>query len=234
LQYRTTAKDYRSQELAMVDWQDPFNDGASYEQMMGGWSRLVGPVFLDWVAPQPGLRWIDVGCGSGAFTDLLVQRCAPSEVKGVDPSDAQLAFARARPSTRMVEFCRGDAMALLFSNDRFDAAVMALAISFITDPTRGVAEMTRVVCPGGTVASYAWDRLGGGFPVEPIHAELRALGVAHPGRPSVGASRLQALRDLWVGAGLAAVETREIEVERSFDSFEDFWSTSLMKGRVSR
>jgi SAM-dependent methyltransferase len=212
----------------MVDRQERFNDGASYEQMMGGWSRLVGPVFLDWVAPQPGLRWIDIGCGNGAFTELVVQRCGPLEVKGIDPSDGQLAFARARPSTRKVEFCRGDAMALPFSNNRFDAAVMALAISFIDHPTRGVAEMTRVVCPGGTVASYAWDTLGGGFPVEPIHAELRHLGVVHSGGPNVGASRLQSLRDLWVGGGLDAVETRKIEVKRSFERFEDFWSTSLM------
>jgi Methylase involved in ubiquinone/menaquinone biosynthesis len=119
-------------------------------------------------------------------------------------------------------------MALPFSNDRFDAAVMALVIFFMIDPTRGVAEMTRVVCPGGRVASYAWDTLGGGSPVEQIRAELRAQGVAHSGSPNNGASRLQALRDLWLGAGLDAVETREIEVERSFDSFDDFWSTSLM------
>src|SRR5580704_14182276 len=65
-----------------------FNDGGAYERGMGGWSRLVGEVFLDWLAPPSGARWIDVGCGSGAFTELLMQRCAPAEVHGIDPSDA--------------------------------------------------------------------------------------------------------------------------------------------------
>ena len=64
---------------------------------MGTWSRLAGEIFLDWLAPRPGLRWIDIGCGNGAFTELLVERCAPAEVQGIDPSEAQLAFARTRP-----------------------------------------------------------------------------------------------------------------------------------------
>lgn len=78
-----------------------FNDGAAYERMMGTWSRLAGEVFLNWLAPRPGLRWIDIGCGNGAFTELLVDRCAPVEVQAIDPSEAQLAYARARPAARL-------------------------------------------------------------------------------------------------------------------------------------
>ena len=74
-----------------------FDDGASYERYMGVWSRLVGETFLSWLAPSPGLRWIDIGCGNGAFTEQIVERCAPAEVQGVDPSEAQLVFARSRP-----------------------------------------------------------------------------------------------------------------------------------------
>ncbi len=83
-----------------IDPKIHFNDGAAYEQMMGIWSRLAGEVFVDWLAPANGLRWIDVGCGNGAFTELIVDRCAPAEVHGVDPSDGQLAFARTRPAAR--------------------------------------------------------------------------------------------------------------------------------------
>ncbi len=136
-----------------------FDDGAAYERMMGVWSRLAGEIFLDWLAPRARLRWIDVGCGNGAFTELLAERCAPVEVQGIDPSDAQLAFARARPAARVAEFRQGDAMALPFPDNRFDAAVMALVIFFVPDPEKGVAEMVRVVRPGGTVATYAWDVL---------------------------------------------------------------------------
>ena len=98
----------------MVEHQIRYDDGAGYERYMGGWSRLAGEVFLDWLAPRPGLRWIDIGCGNGAFTELLVQRCAPAEVQGIDPSEAQLAFARARPAAHGAAFHQGDAMALPF------------------------------------------------------------------------------------------------------------------------
>jgi ubiquinone/menaquinone biosynthesis C-methylase UbiE len=90
----------------MAEPQIRFNDGAAYERMMGVWSRLAGEIFLDWLAPRPGLRWIDVGCGNGAFTELIVERCAPAEVQGIDPSDGQLAYARARPTTRIAQFVR--------------------------------------------------------------------------------------------------------------------------------
>src|SRR5947208_7260976 len=120
----------------MAEQQIRFEDGAAYERMMGVWSRIAGGVFLDWLAPRPGLRWADIGCGSGAFSELLVERCAPAEVQGVDPSEAQLAFARTRPAARLAQFRQGNAMALPFPADSFDAAVMALVIFFVPEPAK--------------------------------------------------------------------------------------------------
>ncbi len=202
-----------------------FDDGAAYERYMGKWSRLAGEAFLDWLAPKPGLRWLDVGCGNGAFTEMLVERCAPTSVQGIDPSEGQLAYARARPASRVAQFRRGDAMALPFPDDAFDAAVMPLVIFFVPDPAKGVAEMARVVCTGGIVTAYAWDMEGGGFPYQVLQDEMRGLGVAVPVPPSPDASRIDALRDLWVGAGLESVETREITVRRTFADFDDYWTT---------
>src|SRR5262247_4224626 len=90
------------------------DDGAAYERAMGRWSQLAGAIFLDWLAPPAGLRWLDVGCGNGAFTELLVERCSPATVQGIDPSEAQLAFARTRPAARVAQFRQGDALALPF------------------------------------------------------------------------------------------------------------------------
>lgn len=204
-----------------------FDDGAAYERYMGKWSRLAGEVFLDWLAPESGWRWLDVGCGGGAFTELLIERCAPASVQGIDPSEGQLAFARSRLATRITQFRQGDAMAQPFPDDAFDAAVMPLVIFFVPDPARGVAEMVRVVCPGGTVSAYAWDMSGGGFPYEALHLELRELGIAVPTAPSQAASRLDALADLWACARLRAVETRQITVQRTFTDFDDYWTTIL-------
>src|SRR6478736_519398 len=103
-----------------------FNDGAAYERYMGRWSQLAGETFLDWLAPNRGLRWLDVGCGNGAFTEMLVERTAPVSVHGIDPSEAQLAFARTRPALRVAQFRQGNAMDLPFPDNSFDAAVMPL------------------------------------------------------------------------------------------------------------
>jgi len=211
-----------------------YDDGAAYERMMGAWSRIAGVIFLDWLAPDPGLRWIDVGCGSGAFTELLVERCAPAEVQGIDPSEAQLAFARARPLGQAAKFQQGDALALPFPDERFDAAIMALVIFFVPDPAKAVAEMVRVVRPGGTVAAYVWDMTGGGHPLELMHAEMKAMGFTAPWPPRSDITGLEALRRLWGDAALNELETRKIVARRTFANFEAYWTTSTLAATVSQ
>lgn len=201
-----------------------FDDGAAYEEMMGVWSRSVGEVFLDWLKPGQGLRWIDVGCGSGAFTELIVARCAPLEVQGIDPSEGQLAFARARPGARGAVFQAGDAMALPFPAASFDVAVMALVLVFVPDAAKSVAELARVVRPGGLVATYMWDMLGGEFPLDPILNEMAAMGLSLTRPPHMEVSSLAALQGFWSAAGLLGIETREITVQRTFADFDEFWN----------
>ncbi len=210
-----------------------FDDGAAYERYMGVWSKLAGEVFLDWLAPKPDLRWLDVGCGNGAFTEMVVERCAPKSVQGVDPSEAQLAYARTRPASRVAQFRQGDAMALPYPDDAFDVAVMPLVIFFVPDPAQGVAEMARVVCPGGAVAAYAWDMEGGGFPYEALHEEIRGMGFEVPVPPNADASRIEVMQELWTGANLDSLETRGITVQRTFADMDDYWTTILGGASVS-
>src|SRR6266550_6871166 len=146
---RRTFASYSNRGRAiLVTSQIRFDDGAAYERYMGKWSQLAGETFLDWLAPRSSLRWLDVGCGNGAFTEMLVERCAPVSVQGIDPSEGQLAYARTRPASRVAQFRQGDAMAQPFPDSAFDAAVMPLVIFFVPDPSKGVAEMARVVCSG--------------------------------------------------------------------------------------
>ena len=205
-----------------------FTDGAGYERYMGVWSRLVGARFLDWLAPEPGLRWLDVGSGNGAFTELVCMSCAPSTVDGIDPSEAQLTYARSRETTRAATFRQGDAMALPYPDGAFDVAVMPLVIFFVPDPALGVREMARVVQQGGRVTAYGWDLLHGGLPYDALHTEMRALGVDVPMPPRPEASQQAVMAGLWRDAGLTSIETREIVVDRSFASFEDYWTTVFL------
>ena len=210
-----------------------FDNGAAYEEFMGKWSRLAGDAFLRWLDPERGWRWVDVGCGNGAFTQELVDRCAPLGVTGIDPSAEQVEYARQRLAAGAVNFDVGDAMALPYADDAFDAAVMALVIFFVPDPAKSVAEMARVVRPGGSVSSYAWDILGGGFPFAAVQEEMMALGPTPAWPPSLEASRIEAMRELWADAGLVQIETRVIAIERTFDDFDSFWKIAQTGPRLA-
>ena len=160
---------------------------------MGHWSRLVGEVFLDWLAPATQLRWVDVGCGNGAFSQLVFDRCDPAHLTGLDPSEGQLAYARSRLSGRDAKFIRGDAMDLPFDDGSFDIAAMALVIFFVPIPRTGVGEMARVV-PAGRLGRDLWmghhgRRLADGTNIQRI-AQARGepaadaqSGPRSPGRP---------------------------------------------------
>ena len=207
----------------MSEIQIRFDNGAAYEDYMGKWSQLAGERFIDWLAPMSGARWLDVGCGNGAFTEMLVARCAPAAVHGVDPSAEQLQFARQRPALAAAQLHTGDAMALPYAAASFDIAVMPLVIFFVPEPAKGVAEMVRVLAPGGVAAAYAWDMHGGGFPYNALRLVINELGYTVPAPPSPEASRLEEMHALWQAAGLSEVQTRAIEVERTYASFDDYW-----------
>lgn len=201
-----------------------FDVGDAYERSMGVWSQLAGEIFLDWLRPASGLEWVDVGCGSGAFTELIAQRCSPASIHGIDPAEGLLAFARTRPAAQIATFGDGDAMALPFGDHRFDAAVMALVLFFVPDPPKSVMEMARVVRPGGIISAYLWDFEGGGFPFGPVQEALRAIALNPPMPSHPQVSRMDRLREIWSDAGLTDIETTVITVGRSFPSFDEFWS----------
>jgi SAM-dependent methyltransferase len=194
---------------------------------MGRWSRLAGEKFLDWLDAPKNLKWIDVGCGNGAFTEVLIARCAPAAVTGIDPSEGQLAYARGRPGANRAEFRVADAQALPFSDNSFDAATMALVIVFIPDPGKAARELARVVRPGGAVATYMWE-FPDGFPPAPLAAAMKDLGLIPPERPNVQASARGAMQAIWKEAGLTAIETEVIRIRVSFSSFDDFWDSNTV------
>jgi SAM-dependent methyltransferase len=210
-----------------------FTDPEAYERMTGAWSRRVGEAFLDWLAPQPAGRWLDAGCGNGAFTRLIVERCAPVSVDGIDPEPSQVEFARRRSDAEGVRFQQGDALALPFSGASFDVGVMALVLAFLPDPARGLSEMIRVLAPGGTACAYNWDLAGGGSPLAPLGLAMRQAGVPADVACSEEVSCEAATRRLWVDAGLQDVRTRRITVHRHFDSLEQAWEVSSLGASVA-
>lgn len=107
---------------------------------------------IELIPEGAGAKWIDVACGPGVVSQATASRVG--SVTGVDLTPAMIEEARRRTSEEGIEsvgFTLGDATALEFPDDSFDGAITRLSLHHIPAPHRVVAEMARVVCPGGWV-----------------------------------------------------------------------------------
>ncbi|MET7806437.1 class I SAM-dependent methyltransferase [Micromonospora chersina] len=205
-------------------------DGAAYEAYVGRWSRLVAHDFLRRLALPPGLRWLDVGCGTGVLTAAVLAEADPARVTGVDPAAGFLAHARDRVDDPRAAFGIGDARALPVADARVDVVVSGLALNFVPDPARAVAEFARVLRPGGVAAAYVWDYADGMAMMRHFWAAAEALDPAvaelSEGR-RFPLCRPEALRALWTDAGFAAVAVEPVVVPTVFADVDAYWAPFL-------
>jgi ubiquinone/menaquinone biosynthesis C-methylase UbiE len=206
-----------------------FDDGAAYERFMGRWSRAAGAIFLDWIAPPKEARWLDVGCGTGVFTELVLDRCSPATVIAIDPSAAQIELAHGKPVAQRADFRVADAQALPFPAGTFDVIASALVINFIPVPAQALAEMRRVGRPGGVLAGYVWDFAGSRSPGSLLRRAMRRIGADDPPVSGTETSRLDAIRQLFAQAGLQEIASRTIDVTVPFPDFDDFWQSQTQR-----
>jgi SAM-dependent methyltransferase len=208
-----------------------WQSGTGYEAYVGRWSRQVAQIFIDRLGIEPGARWVDVGCGTGAVTETILGRADPLSVVGVDPSDAFLGIARDRVTDPRATFAVGDGAALPLPDDAADVAVAGLVLNFAPDRVAMLAEMRRVTKDGGTVAIYVWDYAGGMEMMRHFwdaaieqddavrdKAESLQFEVCAPGP----------LREAFAAAGMAGATVGPIDIPTVFRDFDDYWQPFLM------
>ena len=207
----------------MADNTTVFNAADDYERFMGRWSRAIGENFLAWLNAPTNARWLDVGCGTGAFSELIAKRSAPKSLAGIDPSPEQIAYAREHfPRFR---FEVGDSAAMPFPDGAFDVVASALVIHFIPDRRQAFTEMKRVLAPAGLVGGYTWKRDGMKefAAYAPMIDGIAAIGIEPPHSTPVEESSVDGMRASLHAAGFTDVAAIEIVVAQTFKSFDEYW-----------
>jgi SAM-dependent methyltransferase len=206
----------------------PFQNAEAYEQLMGRWSRRLAPLLIGFGGLSAGDRVLDVGCGTGSLAFAAARLAETGSVTGIDLTPGFVDFARSRSDDPRLRFDIADARDLPFPDNSFDRAFSLLVLHFIPDAARAVAEMRRVVRPGGTVAAAVWDNYGG-------QPHIRMLwdiaGVLDPGvesplfRPMTRPDEMPAV---WREVGLVEVEQTSLMIRAEFSCFDDYWSPFAM------
>jgi SAM-dependent methyltransferase len=202
------------------------SDGAAYERFLGRWTRRLARGVIEAVAPPDG-EALDVACGTGS---LALELAATRKVVGVDIAEPYIGYARERAPPNAT-FVTADACDLPFDDKRFAVAIAQLALNFVPDADAALAEMLRVVRPGGVVAAAVWDFRGGlvyqrlfwdsAAGIDPAAAEARDRLFSAPLALPDG------LPTLFRAGGVAAVESRSVTIRMDYADFADYWDPLL-------
>jgi len=204
--------------------------GAAYEPYIGRWSRRVAREFLAWLAVPAQSRWLDVGSGTGALSQTILQVAAPALIKGIDRSERFVQYARQQVSDARVSFDVGDAQSISEASASYDAAVSGLVLNFVPAPEKMIAGMARVTKKGGTVAVYVWDYAGR---MQMLRYFWDAVAALDPAEQALGEGtrfpicQPEPLTALFRSTGLLNVEVRAIDIPTRFADFDDYWQPFL-------
>lgn len=213
----------------MTNSGDNWVSGDPYEYFMGRWSKLMAPEFLHWLDIPKGLKWLDLGCGTGALSEAIHKSCNPSGLLSIDPSEGFLIKAKERLSGEG-KFIKGSASEIPAPDNSIDVLVSGLALNFFPDLPAAFKEMKRVTKSGGIIAAYVWDYADrmdflkyfwdAAFQIDPDSHKL-SEGLRF------SLCNQTKLKETFQQNGLTDIETGILDIETIFISFEDYWNPFL-------
>jgi ubiquinone/menaquinone biosynthesis C-methylase UbiE len=198
-----------------------------YDAYMGRWSRRLAPLFLDFAGLSDGERVVEIGCGTGSLMLALPGRANFKSFEAIDYEQQFVDAARERNTDPRINIAKGDACNLQFADGAFDRALSMLVLHFVSDPERAIAEMKRVVRPGGIAAATVWDNFGGQTAnrmfwdtvaaAEPSASDRRGASLIRP------MTRPGELKNAFVKAGFVDVTEDVLMIRMDFANFDDYW-----------
>jgi ubiquinone/menaquinone biosynthesis C-methylase UbiE len=203
-------------------------DATGYEQLMGRWSQKLALPFIEFAGLADGERILDVGCGTGSLTFALAKAADLGEIRAIDYSPVFVEAANLRNTNPRIKISQADACALPFEGGTFDRALALLVLHFVPDAAKAVAEMRRVVRPGGVVAAVVWDHLGGMAGMRMMIDTVAVL--------SEGGRQLRSrycfqpmmqpgeMKRTFVQQGLRDVTETELMIRMDYQNFDDYWA----------
>ncbi|RWB78426.1 MAG: class I SAM-dependent methyltransferase [Mesorhizobium sp.] len=201
---------------------------SGYEQLMGRWSCRLAPKFIDFAGLASGETILDVGCGTGSLTFELAKSTDLAEIQAIDFSPVFVAAAKEKNTDPRITISQADATALPFADDAFDRALALLVLHFVPEAGKAVAEMRRVVRPGGIVAAVVWDHYGGMTGMRMMIDTIAAL--SESGRQMRSRYCFQPMmqpgemKRTFVEQGLADVTEAELMIRMDYADFNDLWA----------
>ena len=192
----------------------------AYDRFMGRYSSRLAPRFLDF-ARVDRAPVLDVGCGPGALTTLLVERFGTDGVAAADPSEPFVAAARERHPGVRVELAPAES--LPFGDEEFASAVAQLVVHFMADPVVGLREMGRVTSHGGVIAACVWDLAGGQSPLSPFWEAAREIDPDVVDESGLAGAREGHLAELFAEAGIREIEDGVLTFAVEHASFTEYW-----------
>lgn len=214
----------------MPEVSDKWAAGATYEDFMGRWSRLLAPRFVSWLPVRPNAHWLDVGCGTGALGGAICAGAHPASVVACDPSESFVEYARQHQVDRRISFVVAGIGHLPVRPGGFDIVTAAFALNFFPDPGAAIQEMRRIAATDGLVSACVWDYAGrmeflrrfwdSAVAMDPNARDLDEGHRFPICRPDV-------LEKLFRGGGLGHVLCESVEIPTRFSTFAEFWTPFL-------
>lgn len=200
--------------------------GEAYDAFMGRYSHPLADLFGDAADLTEGLSALDVGCGPGALTGVLVDRLGADAVSACDPSPPFVSACAARHPG--VDVRLGQAEALPFEDGSFDRVLAQLVLHFVSDPSQAAREFRRVLRAGAVVSACVWDFDEG---MQMLRLFWDAALSVDPQAPDEARTlrfgREGEIAQLLDAAGFENITETTLSVVSTYATFDELWSGLL-------